>query len=80
MKLQRKILTGIMTFIMFTSVLYGAEPKKTISANCGLAVRVETEYTDKIKNIVKDENIKVTISLVEKHGLKKHIEKIHEVI
>ena len=31
-----------------------------ISANCGLAVRVETEYTDEIKKIVEDE--KITIS------------------
>ncbi len=49
-----------------------------ISANCGLAVRVETEYTDEIKKIVEDEKIKVTISLVEKHGLKKQIETIHK--
>lgn len=49
-----------------------------ISANCGLAVRVETEYTDEIKKIVEDEKIKVTISLVEKHGLKKQIKTIHK--
>ncbi len=49
-----------------------------ISANCGLAVRVETEYTDEIKKIVENEKIKVTISLVEKHGLKKQIETIHK--
>ena len=49
-----------------------------ISANCGLAVKVETEYTDKIKKIVEDEKIKVTISLVEKHGLKKQIKTIHK--
>lgn len=49
-----------------------------ISANCGLAVRVETEYTDEIKKIVEDEKIKVTISLVEKHGLKKQIETIYK--
>lgn len=49
-----------------------------ISANCGLAVRVETEYSDEIKKIVEDEKIKVTISLVEKHGLKKQIETIHK--
>ena len=49
-----------------------------ISANCGLAVRVETEYTDEIKKIVEVEKIKVTISLVEKHGLKKQIETIHK--
>ena len=51
-----------------------------ISANCGLAVRVETEYTDEIKKIVEDEKIKVTISLVEKHGLKKNIEIIYKAV
>ncbi len=51
-----------------------------ISANCGLAVRVETEYTDEIKKIVEDEKIKVTISLVEKHGLKKNIETIYKAV
>lgn len=51
-----------------------------ISANCGLAVRVETEYTDEIKKIVEDEKIKVTISLVEKHGLKKQIETIYKAV
>ena len=48
MKLQRKILTGIMTFIMFTSVLYGAEPKKT-------EIKVVKLYDNKIpKNIKTD--------------------------
>ena len=51
-----------------------------ISANCGLAVRVETEYTDEIKKIVEVEKIKVTISLVEKHGLKKNIETIYKAV
>ena len=51
-----------------------------ISANCGLAVRVETEYTDEIKKIVEDEKIKVTVSLVEKHGLKKNIETIYKAV
>ncbi|MBS5037750.1 MAG: DUF3343 domain-containing protein [Fusobacterium sp.] len=51
-----------------------------ISANCGLAVRVETEYTDEIKKIVEDKKIKVTISLVEKHGLKKNIEIIYKAV
>lgn len=51
-----------------------------ISANCGLAVRVETEYTDEIKKIVEVEKIKVTISLVEKHGLKKQIETIYKAV
>lgn len=49
-----------------------------ISANCGLAVRVDIEYLEKIKTIIENENLKITMSYVEKHGLKKHIEKIHE--
>lgn len=48
-----------------------------ISANCGLSVRVEIEYAEVIKKIVEEEKIKVTISLVEKHGLKKNIEMIY---
>lgn len=56
-----------------------------ISASCGLAVRVELgdteieqkEAADRILHIVKDENIKVTVSLVEKIGFKKNIEKLY---
>ena len=42
-----------------------------ISANCGLAVRVETEYTDEIKKIVEDEKIKLQFHLLKNTGLKK---------
>ena len=48
-----------------------------ISANCGLAVRVEIENMDTILKIVKDEEIKVTVSLVEKIGFKKNIERLY---
>lgn len=47
-----------------------------ISANCGLSVRVELEYMDIVLKTVRDENIQAEISLVEKTGLKKKIEKI----
>ena len=48
-----------------------------ISANCGLSIKVDIEYMEKIKKILIEESIQITMSLVEKHGLKKHIEKIY---
>ncbi len=51
-----------------------------ISANCGLAVRVEKDFKEKIIEIIINENIKVTVSFVEKQGLKKKIEKIYESV
>ncbi len=51
-----------------------------ISANCGLAIRVEIDYIEEIKKIIIDENIKVTMSIIEKNGFKKKIEKIYEEI
>ena len=47
-----------------------------ISANCGLAVRVELEYKEKALETVKTEEMQVAVSLVEKIGFKKNIEKI----
>lgn len=47
-----------------------------ISANCGLAVRVELEYKEKALETVKIEEMQVAVSLVEKIGFKKNIEKI----
>lgn len=47
-----------------------------ISANCGLSVRTETEVLEKALNIIKEKNIQVSVSLVEKKGLKKNIETI----
>ncbi|MCI6152152.1 MAG: DUF3343 domain-containing protein [Fusobacterium perfoetens] len=44
-----------------------------ISANCGLAVKLEEKYLEKVKEIVNRENLEVKISLVEKKGFKKNI-------
>lgn len=44
-----------------------------ISANCGLAVKLEEKYLKKVKEIVNRENLEVKISLVEKKGFKKNI-------
>lgn len=51
-----------------------------ISANCGLAVRVEMDFMEEIKKIAKDENIKATISIIERQGLKKNVEKVYEAV
>ncbi|WP_027129277.1 DUF3343 domain-containing protein [Fusobacterium perfoetens] len=44
-----------------------------ISANCGLAVKLEEKYLEKVKEIVNRESLEVKISLVEKKGFKKNI-------
>lgn len=49
-----------------------------ISANCGLAVRVEINNLEKAKKIIEEKEIKTDISIVEKNGFKKKIEKIYE--
>ena len=47
-----------------------------ISANCGLSVRTETDVLDRALEIIKEANMQVTVSLIEKKGFKKNIEKI----
>ena len=49
-----------------------------ISANCGLAVRIEINNLEKAKKIIEEREIKTDISIVEKNGFKKKIEKIYE--
>lgn len=49
-----------------------------ISANCGLAVRVEINNLEKAKKIIEEREIRTDISIVEKNGFKKKIEKIYE--
>lgn len=49
-----------------------------ISANCGLAVRVEINNLEKAKKIIEEREIKTDISIIEKKGFKKKIEKIYE--
>lgn len=51
-----------------------------ISANCGLAVRVEMDFMEEIKKIVADEKIKAIISIIERQGLKKNVEKVYEAV
>lgn len=47
-----------------------------ISANCGLSLKVELEYEEKVKSIIKNEKTEARIFFVEKHGFKKEIEQI----
>ncbi|NME35293.1 MULTISPECIES: DUF3343 domain-containing protein [Fusobacterium] len=44
-----------------------------ISANCGLAIKLDENYLEKVKEIIEKENLEVKISLVEKKGFKKNI-------
>ena len=44
-----------------------------ISANCGLSVRTETDVLDKALEIIREKNIEVAVSLVEKKKVSKKI-------
>lgn len=44
-----------------------------ISANCGLAIKLEEKFLEEVKKIIKKENLEIKISLVEKKGFKKNI-------
>lgn len=47
-----------------------------ISANCGLAVKLDESYLEEAKKIILENNFLVNIALVEKNGLKKTIQKL----
>lgn len=47
-----------------------------ISANCGLAVKLDEKYLEQAKEIISENNFLVNIALVEKNGLKKNIQKL----
>lgn len=47
-----------------------------ISANCGLAVKLDEKYLEQAKEIISENNFLVNIALVEKNGLKKKIQKL----
>ena len=47
-----------------------------ISANCGLAVKLDEKYLEQAKEIISENNFLVNIALVEKNGLKKNIQEL----
>lgn len=47
-----------------------------ISANCGLAVKLDEMYLQKAKDIIIKNNFLVKVALVEKNGLKKNIKEL----
>lgn len=47
-----------------------------ISANCGLSIKVELEYEEKLKAIIVENKIEASIYNVCKRGFKKEIKKI----
>ncbi|WP_300362238.1 DUF3343 domain-containing protein [Fusobacterium sp.] len=47
-----------------------------ISANCGLAVKLDENDLEEAKKIILENNFLVNVALVEKNGLKKNIQKL----
>ncbi|WP_300328192.1 DUF3343 domain-containing protein [Fusobacterium sp.] len=47
-----------------------------ISANCGLAVKLDENDLEEAKKIILENNFLVNVALVEKNGLKKTIQKL----
>ena len=48
-----------------------------VKATCGLSIRLELEYKERVDEILKSDGIELEKYSVIKKGLKKHIEKIN---
>lgn len=47
-----------------------------ISANCGLSLKVDLIYKDRVQEIIKNQEFKLGFYMIEKHGLKKEIKEL----